>query len=88
MARREYILFDGRATGNQGTDDALALTTCHSKQDAIKEASMYHECACYSYEVKVDAFAHDSQVAKLVNERWEFDHWANIGIVESTTKHA
>ena len=88
MPRREFILFDGRATGGQGTEDALALLSCQTRQEAWREASMYSECACYSYEIGVVAFVHDSQVAELTDERWEFDHWANTGHVESKTKHA
>jgi len=64
MSKKLYILYDGRACGNNGTDDALVLCTAQSEAEALQDADMFGETACYSY---------DAKGKTLTNEKWEWD---------------
>jgi len=59
-----WILYDGRACGNAGTDDASVLVACDSAKEADVYKGDYGSMACYSYDI-VDG--------KLVNRQWEWD---------------
>lgn len=67
MAKRFFILFDSRACGDAGTDDAAVLVACDGGD---KEAQTYKgdfgDMAAYSYEV--------TKKNELINERWEWDY--------------
>lgn len=62
---RMYILYDGRACGGQGTDDATVLVACSSDREARGYKGDYGQMACYSYAVNGQ---------ELSDERWEWDH--------------
>lgn len=62
--QRYYMLFDGRACGGRGTDDAVVLVSSGSQKEARKDAKLFSEGACYSYRVEGDL---------LKDERWEWD---------------
>ena len=63
--RRIYILYDGRACNNVGTEDASVLVTCESNNEAKGYKGDFGMMACYSY--KLDG-------KNLTNERWEWDY--------------
>ena len=63
--KRMYILYDGRACGAAGTEDASVLVACGSNKEAHYHRGEYGEMACYSFAVAGD---------KLVDERWEWDY--------------
>lgn len=65
---REYILYDGRACGDQDTDNALLLFACgrgqEGRKDAVESAGSFGAMACYSYAVKGRT---------LTDKQWEWD---------------
>lgn len=65
MSGRKYILFDGRACGGVGTDDATVLVFCDTAEEAHSYKDDFGDAACYSYAVK------DGNI--LYDERWEWD---------------
>lgn len=67
MSDRLYILYDSRACGAQGTEDASVLEACEDDADARSACGDYGAMACYSY-----AHGPDST---LVDEKWEWDWW-------------
>ena len=66
MSDRLYILYDSRACGAQGTDDASVLSTADSLEEARRDTDMFGACACYSY---------DTNGKYLIDARWEFDYF-------------
>ncbi len=62
--KRLYILYDARACGDQGTDDAAVLCTAGTDSEARGDAKMYGETACYSYAILGK---------NLEDERWKWD---------------
>ena len=64
--KRSYILYDSRACGVQGTEDACVLVSCESDEEAQSHKGDFGSMACYSYEIKGN---------ELVDERWEWDYW-------------
>lgn len=64
---RQYILYDGRACGGQGTDNASVLEACDSDEEAQEAKGDYGQMACYSYRLEPDG-------KTLVDERWEWDY--------------
>ena len=69
MARRRrklYIVYDGRACGDQGTDDAMVMVSCDSLEEARSYNGDYGQVAIYSY----DIYARN----QLKNERWVEDY--------------
>lgn len=62
--KRTWILYDGRACGGQGTEDASVLVCCGSNQEAKSYRGEYGDMACYSYAEKG---------TELTDERWEWD---------------
>ena len=65
--RRTFILYDGRACGNQGTDDASVLVGCDSDEEAQSYKGDFGGMACYSY--AIDKNNH------LVDQQWEWDYY-------------
>lgn len=68
--KREYILYDARACGGAGTDDATVLVACNSNKEAESYKGDYGAMACYSYAVEKGA---DGK-RMLVDEQWEWDY--------------
>ena len=66
---KRYVLFDGRAMGASGTDDAWAHVLCKSDACARSYAGDYGAMACYSYKVE----KHEGRADRLIDERWEWD---------------
>jgi len=62
---RVYILYDGRACGDQGTDDASPLVVCGRNKEAKGHKGDFGAMACYSYR---------KDGKKLVDEQWEWDY--------------
>ncbi len=62
---RTYILYDGRACGAAGTEDASVLVACDSNREAKSYKGDYGQMACYSYAVNGD---------QLSDERWGWDY--------------
>lgn len=62
---RKYILYDARACGDAGTDDASVLVACGSNKEAKSYRGDFGAMACYSY-------ATDG--GELTDERWEWDY--------------
>ncbi len=68
--KRIWILYDSRACGAVGTDDALVLVACDSEKEAKSYCGDYGAMACYSYaEVKRDG------KNILEDEKWEWDYF-------------
>lgn len=65
--KRTWILYDSRACGAQGTEDASVLVVCGSEGEARSWCGQFGAMACYSY-------AKDG--GDLTDERWEWD-WKN-----------
>ncbi len=62
---RYYVIYDGRARGGQGTDDAAILFSVgYDRQEAEAAMTGYGDCALYSYVLVRGA---------LIGERWERD---------------
>lgn len=64
---RLWILYDSRACGDSGTDDASVLVSCQSNKEAKSYKGDFGSMACYSYEIKGK---------NLVDEQWEWDYYA------------
>lgn len=63
---RLYIIYDGRACGAQGTENAEVLYAVGTDRDeAIEAMSSYGQCSLYSYR---------NHTYRLTDERWEYDH--------------
>lgn len=75
MSKRAYILYDGRAQANQGTEDAVILVACSSNKEARSYAGEYGDMACYSYREHGDWEEGDT----LIDEQWEWDWCENGG---------
>lgn len=68
---RFFIIYDGRACGDQGTDDAAVLFAVgNDRQEAIAAMSDFGQCALYSYV---------RQQGMLTDERWECDEAGEEG---------
>jgi len=63
-----YILFDSRAWGSGGTDDAAVLCTAQSEAEALRDAKMFGASACYAYDK-----AGSKKKPTLKNETWMWD---------------
>ncbi len=68
-------MFDSRACGGAGTDDATVLVFCESNKEAKSYKGQYGAMACYSYEYE------DGD--RLVNEKWEWDYLPKEAVSES-----
>lgn len=66
MPERRYLLYDGRACGQQDTDFATVLVACESDKEARSYKGEYGDMACYSYEI--------TENGDLVDEQWEWDY--------------
>ena len=64
--RRLYVLYDDRACGAQGTEDATVLVSCESEEEALSYRGDFGPMACYSYAI--------GPGDQLEDERWEWDH--------------
>lgn len=64
MSKRTYILWDSRACGGVGTDDASVIEVCADEQEAREYGGESGGAACYSYA---------DVGANLTDERWEWD---------------
>lgn len=64
---RSWILYDGRAMADQGTDDAMVLVACDSEKEASDYKGDFGDMACYSYDL--------TSKNELVRERWEWDYY-------------
>lgn len=65
MEERLYILYEGRACANIGTDGATEVCVAHTEAEAKNDAKdMGYPVACYSYAI-------DGK--NLDDERWEWD---------------
>jgi len=62
---RTYILYDSRACGDQGTEDASVFDTADSNKEAKSLKGDYGAMACYSCRKDGN---------QLVDERWEWDY--------------
>ncbi len=58
---KNWNLYDWRACGNAGTDQASCLVSCDSDKETMTYSGGYGDVACYSYD-------DETQV-----ERWEWD---------------
>ena len=68
-----YLLYDSRAMGDQGTDDAMVLCCANTDREAKEDARMFgYDLAIYKYDVKGN---------ELINERWHDDFYAKDGFV-------
>lgn len=67
MSRR-YVLYSSNAL-TEGTENAHVYTACESDREARKNASMFGDCACYSYELAPNN-------KTLIDERFE---WVRTG---------
>lgn len=66
---RVYIIYDGRACGNQGTNNASILFAVgHDRKEATDymETDIYGQCALYSYR-------YGGHGTSLTDEQWEGD---------------
>ncbi len=65
-AKRQFILYDGRAAYGRGTDDATVLCTCETLAEAKYDARTggWGAIACYSY---------DLDGTELIDEKFEFN---------------
>lgn len=66
---RMFILYDGRACGGRGTDDASVLVACDTEEEAKGYFGKYGDMACYSY-----AKSYKKSKRLLIGERWEWDY--------------
>jgi len=65
--KRVYILYDGRACGGKGTDEAQVLVACGSAKEAASYKGQFGQMACYSYKRMF-------KPARLEDEKWEWDY--------------
>ena len=63
---RKYILYDSRACGAVGTDDAAVIVFCDSNKEAKSYKGQYGAMACYSYRENENM---------LDDEKWEWDYF-------------
>ena len=71
---RKYILYDGRAMGGGGTENASVLTFCDTMAEAKSWKGQFGPMACYSYRaVKYEGPTHEGNNT-LDDERWEWDY--------------
>lgn len=64
--KRFYVLYDGRACGNQGTYDATCLASSGPEEEALEDRELFGcQLACYSYAIQGDT---------LTDEKWEWDY--------------
>lgn len=78
--RRTYLLFDSRACGAQGTEDASVLVACESNREAKSYKGDYGAMACYSYR---------DDNGTLIDERWEWDFLIRrLGKVSAATQRS
>ena len=66
---RIWILYDGRACGGVGTEDAMVLVACTSEKEAKSYKGDFGDMACYSYSEIVE-----NGKNMLVDEKWEWDY--------------
>jgi len=71
---RLYLIYDGRAAGGQGTEDAMVMVASgNSEEDARKDAKEHGDISsCYSYK--------DGD--KLTDEKWEWDWYGTTGFTD------
>lgn len=65
-----FLLFDGRACGGEGNEDALVLVACDSDKEARSYAGDFGDMACYQYELVG---------GEWTNEEWWWDWYASSG---------
>jgi len=76
---RKFILYDGRACADQGTEDASVLVACEDEAEAKNYKGEFGAMACYSY--RLDG-------TMLVNEQWEWDWFPpEEDMTEPPTRH-
>lgn len=68
--KRLWILYDSRACGGVGTDNAVVLVACDSNKEAQSYKGEYGSMACYSY--KIEKRSNGKEY--LVDEQWEWDY--------------
>ena len=89
---RLYILYDGRACADQGTEDAAVMEASgNDEQEARKSVDMYGDIvACYSY-LEGEATAEDVKESGgmltigdpiLTDEKWEWDWYRGKGFTD------
>ncbi len=61
---RVYLLYDARACGGVGTDDAICVEACGTQDACFNSAPDYGDCACYSFH---------AEGRELSDDRWEWD---------------
>lgn len=66
--KRYYILYDGRACGAVGTEDATCLVFCDYEAEARSYKGDFGTMACYSYSAN-----HEKN--ELTDEKWEWDYF-------------
>lgn len=59
-----FLVYDGRACGGIGTDNATVMVVCESLKEARNCQEDYGQCAIYEYE---------DRNGTLVNEQWVED---------------
>ena len=64
---RIYILYDERACGNRGTEEAAVLVACDFVAEAQKYRGTFGNMACYSYKRPKE------KEKLLLDQRWEWD---------------
>lgn len=73
MSKKKYILYDARAMGSQGTDDATVLCCADTVAEYKRDARDFgYELAIYQYDVRGK---------ELVNEEWIDDYYPDNGFV-------
>ena len=60
---RVYILYDSRAAGGVGTEEASEITFCNNEEEAKSCRGQFRGMSCYSY------LDND----QLTDQRWEWD---------------
>ena len=68
--QRQFLLFDDRAAGGDGTSDASVLVSCDSNAEALDYRGEYGGMACYSYAVEVIP---GKKIESLVDEKFEWN---------------
>lgn len=68
--KKIYCVYDGRACGGAGTDDALVMVCCNSLKEAQSYKGEYGTMtAVYSYDESIQ----NNGKRLLINEKWEED---------------
>lgn len=51
---KKFLIYDGRANPNDGTDEAVVLTVSNSLSEARRDARDYGQCHIWSYDATAD----------------------------------